>query len=299
MMIELWTRMGEMGDNDGNDVDEISGYEKSWVRLDWLGWEDHVWMILRAWSGLVFAVSGMVNWLTHKILSSPSFSWWFPPSPLFSLFLVLNSTITLENEVKSSLSISPCHDQELTLSTSYTQVLHTPSTASAEYCIHRVLHHPKIDFLSLPGTPSSLGRACCTQFNKFSQLGINQRIESQLPSRLIPELQPPSTSPISLERGLQVHLQTRSITASRCISHLAPSWPPSASPNSHDHSLQVYLQPCSITASKFPWSPPPSESPNSLDHSPQVYLQPRLIMASKFAPSPPPNAHSRCLGVHI
>jgi len=25
---------------------------------------------------------------------SPSFSWWFPPSPLISLFLVLNSTIT-------------------------------------------------------------------------------------------------------------------------------------------------------------------------------------------------------------
>ena len=74
---------------------------------------------------------------------SPSFLWWFPPSPLISLFLVLNSTITYEHEVKSSLSISPCHDQKLTPSAAYTkysihQVQHTPRTAYTKYSIHRV-----------------------------------------------------------------------------------------------------------------------------------------------------------------
>jgi len=94
MMVELWTRKREMGDEDDNDIEDTSGYEKSGVRLAWLGLEDLVSVLLPAWSGLVPAVSRMVNWLAHEILLSPSFSWWFPPSPLISLFLVLNSTIT-------------------------------------------------------------------------------------------------------------------------------------------------------------------------------------------------------------
>jgi len=33
MMVELWTRKREMGDEDGNDMGAMSGYEKSGVRL--------------------------------------------------------------------------------------------------------------------------------------------------------------------------------------------------------------------------------------------------------------------------
>jgi len=94
MMVELWTRKKEMGDEDENDMEDTSGYEKSGVRLAWLGSEDLISVIVPGGSGLVPAISGMVNWLAHEILSSPSFSWWCPPSPLISLFLVLNSTIT-------------------------------------------------------------------------------------------------------------------------------------------------------------------------------------------------------------
>jgi hypothetical protein len=61
------------------------------------------------------------------LLVSTSFSF---SSPV-SLFLVHNSTIIAEHKVKSSLSISPCHDHEL-----------TPSTAYTEYSIHRVQHKP-------------------------------------------------------------------------------------------------------------------------------------------------------------
>jgi len=33
MIVELWTRKGEMGDEDENDVENMSGYGKSGVRL--------------------------------------------------------------------------------------------------------------------------------------------------------------------------------------------------------------------------------------------------------------------------
>ena len=61
---------------------------------------------------------------------------------------------------------------------------------------------------------------------------------------------PLSASPNSLDYGLQVRLQTRSITIPECISKFTRSWPPSVSPNTLDYHLQVHLQTHSITASK-------------------------------------------------
>ena len=40
MIVELWTRKREMGDEDENDVEDTSGYEKSGVQLAWFGSED-------------------------------------------------------------------------------------------------------------------------------------------------------------------------------------------------------------------------------------------------------------------
>jgi len=68
MMVELWTRKRDMGDEDENDMEDTSGYEKSGVRLAWLGWEDLVSVFIRARSRLIPAVSGMVNWLAQGIL---------------------------------------------------------------------------------------------------------------------------------------------------------------------------------------------------------------------------------------
>ena len=93
---------------------------------------------------------------------------------------------------------------------------------------------------------------------------------------------PPSASPISLDHGLQVHLQTRSITASKCISNLARLRPAIL----HKHGLQVHLQTRSMTISecisKFTRSLPPSVSPNMLHYRHQVDLQTRLITASEY-----------------
>jgi len=68
MMVELWTRKREMGEEDENDMEDMSGYEKSEVRLAWLGWEYLVLVLLPARLGLVPGVSGMVNWPAHEIL---------------------------------------------------------------------------------------------------------------------------------------------------------------------------------------------------------------------------------------
>jgi hypothetical protein len=53
---------------------------------------------------------------SYPVVSSTSFS---SSSPI-SLFLVHNSTIIAEHKVKSSLSISPCHDHKLAPSIAYT-----------------------------------------------------------------------------------------------------------------------------------------------------------------------------------
>ena len=150
------------------------------------------------------------------------------------------------------------------------RVQHTPSTAYTENCIHRVLHHPKVNCLPLPASLSPLGRPCCTKFSTIPQLLVTQWIQFRLPSRLPPELPrsdwpPPNTPPISLEHGLEVQLHTRSIMASTCFSNLARPQPP----RSHSHGLQVHI-------SKLARLQPPSASPNSLDYS----LQAHIVMAS-------------------
>jgi len=144
------------------------------------------------------------------------------------------------------------------------RVQHTPSTAYIEYRIHWVLHTPRtciiprLTVFPLPASLSSLGIPCCIQFSTFQQLRVEEWIESQLQSRLPPELPPPdwpppSTPPISLDHGLQVH------------SKLAWSQPPSVSLNSHDYGLQVRTITAPKCISKLAQSQPPSVSLTSQD----------------------------------
>jgi len=93
-MLELWTRKGEMEYADENDVEDTSEYEKRRVRPAWVACEDLLSGWLHGRSGLVPARLGIVNSLAQEILPSPSFSWWFAPSPAISLLLILNSTIS-------------------------------------------------------------------------------------------------------------------------------------------------------------------------------------------------------------
>jgi hypothetical protein len=61
MMLELWTRKRDMGDEAQNDVDDRSGYEKSEVELGRWSCEDLVSVLLHAASGLIPVVSGKVQ----------------------------------------------------------------------------------------------------------------------------------------------------------------------------------------------------------------------------------------------
>jgi len=84
---------------------------------------------------------------SYPLVSSTSFSY---SSPI-ALFLIHNSTIIVEPQVKSSLSISLCHDYELTVSTAFTKysihrVQYTPNTEYSEYSIHQVQHTPSTAF---------------------------------------------------------------------------------------------------------------------------------------------------------
>jgi len=95
---------------------------------------------------------------------SPSFSWWFPPSPLISLFLVLNSTITSEYKVKSSLSISPCNNHELTQSTASSQ--DRQSSAPSQFLISRRMLYSTLYIPTITSQPMNRGSAAVTPPSK-------------------------------------------------------------------------------------------------------------------------------------
>jgi len=62
---------------------------------------------------------------------------------------------------------------------------------------------------------------------------------SSMPACKFVQWWPPSASRHSIDYHLQVHLETRVIITSICISKLAQSQPPCVSLNSHHYSLQV------------------------------------------------------------
>jgi len=112
---------------------------------------------------------------------------------------------------------------------------------------------------------------------------------------------PPRASPKSLDHGHKVNFQTRSITASKCISNsdrsplevrtikvsrsiskLTRSVPPSASPNLHNYFLQARMITVSKCIAKPPPSQPPSVNPSSLDYVHQNCLITALECISKL-----------------
>jgi len=117
------------------------------------------------------------------------------------------------------------------------RVQHTPSTAYTEYCIHRTLHHPKIDCLPLPASLSAdhvvLNSPHSHNYELSNELNLSSRHASFPNYRLQIDHVP-------------VLLQSCSTTACHCISNLSRSRPPSASSNSHYYGLQVRM----IMASK-------------------------------------------------
>jgi len=145
MMVEFCMRKRGMGDEDENDMENTSGPAKSGVQLSGIGIEDLLLVSLPGGSRLGHTLFGMVNWLADEILLSPSLSWWFSPCALSSLILVLNSTITKDHEVKSSLYISPRHDHYLILCT--VCIKYTIIPRSTVSCSQPVYHSQAVSHL--------------------------------------------------------------------------------------------------------------------------------------------------------
>jgi len=129
-----------------------------------------------------------------------------------------------------------------------------PSTASLSYSISACKWISKAAQSWPPSASLSNGITSCNYISKLTRLW------------------PASAPQCSLDHGLQVHLQTRPITAS----WFARSSPPDASPNLLDYGLQVDLWVHSITASqcisKLTPSRPPCAYPSSPNNCHQVYL---------------------------
>jgi len=216
-------------------------------------------------------------------------------SPI-SLFLVHNSTIITEHKVQSLLSISLCHNHEVTPSTAYTEnsiqwVQHTLSTTYTEVSIHRVQHTSSTastqDCLScLHSDDFELTPECSFSFQRASLSDRPPSASSQW------ELKGEVT--FSHSNGCEFttwwqgsqHLGRCPSTASKHSSKHARL----RRRSSHHYGLQVQLRTRSIMASKLTWSRPPSVSPNSLNYGLKVYLQTRSTTASKLAQSRPRSA---------
>jgi len=131
-----------------------------------------------------------------------------------------------------------CYQYHLRLTPSVTASL------SAHHVALNSLHSPNYMIIN-EESPSSHPASLLSY-----RLPVFLQLRSIKDSNSVPKLrlsQPPSICLNTHHYGLQVHLQTRSITVSKCISNFAPLRPPS----SPDHRLQVHLQSQSITASKY------------------------------------------------
>jgi hypothetical protein len=161
---------------------------------------------------------------------------------------VLNSTITYEHKVKSSLSICPCPNHELTPSASYTKYSIIPRS--------KVSHSQPFSHLSADVVLNSLhslnykltdekSLSCHRASHQIDRLQVLLPSHSIIAWKCITKLaqsQPESASLNSLNLGFQLHLQTRLIMASECISEFSHTRSPIAFRNSLDHGLKVLLR---------------------------------------------------------
>jgi len=285
-MVELSTRKWEIGGNYHGKL----GLREFRVRVNWPSPIRQVrvpiWRELTPIRGLPNPIRQVVPLVSHIRSYPPYHSHSHPPSPSFS-----STTQPSAQNTKFSHPSLSLHDMIM----SWHRVQHTPSTASTEDCLSSLHFHEyeltsKCSFTfrrtSLHDRPPSAcypwevkGNVTLSHSHgcKLTNWWIESQHRARRPSTAskyssnLTSSRPPSASPNSVDHSLQVHLQTVSITATKCISKLARLRPPS----SHDHGLQMHLWVHSILASKciseFTRSRPPSAYLNSLDHGLQVH----------------------------
>ena len=135
--------------------------------------------------GLLNPIWQVVFQIYHGCWYPPYCSHLHPPSLSFSSTMLPSSQ---EHKVKSSLSISPCHHCEFTLSAEYTKysihrVQHTPGTAYTEYSIHQVQHTLSKEYTeySKPQVKHTPRIACRPFILKISSWLLNVASASAMP----------------------------------------------------------------------------------------------------------------------
>ena len=187
----------------------------------------------------------------------------FPSASPLSLFLVHTSIIIVECKVESSMSISPCHDHELTASTTYIkysihQVQHTTSTACTQDCLSsQHYHHYKLT----PECSFSFRRASLYDWpppgHSPSELILPHSHGGELTNWRIECHQDLAHLPLTASKSCTK--VARSWSQTWCISNLPWGWPPSVSPNLLDYGLQAGSIMASKCISKLCRPQPPSD----------------------------------------
>jgi hypothetical protein len=160
------------------------------------------------------------------------------------------------------------------------RVQHTLCAAGTVYCIIPISTVSR----SQPVSQHTVDYVVCNSLDSElpNKLSLSSRRASLLNNRLQID-------------HLHVHLQSRSIMASKCVSELAQPQPPSISLNSHDYRVKV----CTITASKcitkLAWSQTRSASRNLLEQAPMCISK----LARSQVPSLSPNLLNCGLQTHL
>jgi len=150
LMIEMQTRMREMGGEEGNDLEKLGVWDfrgqVNWPFQIWHILLPIQWVISGTW-GILYSIRLVLPLISHISCIGCIIPIFSPQS----LFIVHKSTIFTESRVKSSLSIYPCHNHEIIPIVAYPkyrihQVQHIPSTVYTTYSIHTVQHTPSISY---------------------------------------------------------------------------------------------------------------------------------------------------------
>jgi len=184
----------------------------------WVNWLSPIRQVVVLIRQVIKPIWGLLN-LIWQVVLLISHSHLYPPyhfhvHPPSLSFLSTTPPSSQEHKVKLSLSISPCHHHELTLSAAYTEcsihwVQHTPSTAYTEYSIHRVQHTPNTAYTEfsihrVQYTPSTAYTEYSIHLRlsgvpSFSQFRVDPWMRLQLPAYLPTDRLPPGSCPWELQ----------------------------------------------------------------------------------------------------
>jgi len=239
IMAELWTRTTDVG----WWWERYGGYERKWeiggMKCQ-IGCRRPCIDIIACWirSHSCAIRNGKLTCIWNYL--SPGFSWWFPISSHLSL-----SHPQLYHHLRTPRYVIPRYLSMpwswVNIEYSIHWVLHIPSTAYTEYCIHRGLQYPKINCLLLLGSShlsANLVVLNCLHSNNYNLTNKSSPISCHASLLLYP---------LQINH-LQVLLQSQSIMASKLIPQLTQWWPQHESLSLLNHGLHVYLQTRLITA---------------------------------------------------